>query len=152
MSVALFVVIVVGMFVYAYIKKNEIQNVEETTKNEPTPEVAYAEITRITAKHFFADGMHTFVGEIPFPTPCDLLEGDALVAESFPEQITLDFKVINNADACAQVITTQRFKIEASASEGATVKARFMGRDVELNLVPAGVGETPEDFELFIKG
>jgi hypothetical protein len=69
-----------------------------------------------------------------------------------PEQVTLDFNVINNAEVCAQVVTTQRFKVEAQASEQAIIKARFMGREVELNLVPPSAGETPEDFELFIKG
>lgn len=149
---ALFVVIVVGMFTFSYIKKQELKQAEKNAEVQPTPTVAYAEITRITAKHFFADNLHTFVGEIPFGTPCDLLETNALVAESFPEQVTLDFSVVNNADTCAQVQTMQRFKIEANASKEAEIKARFMGRDVELNLVPAAEGETPNDFELFIKG
>ena len=151
MCIALFVVIVIGMFSFAYIKKQEM-NTEALQSDSPKPQVAYAEITRITAKHFFIDGVHTFVGEIPFPTPCDLLESSSSVAESFPEQVTLDFTVINNSDMCAQVETVQRFKVEAQASAEATVQARFMGRPVELNLVPAAEGETPDDFELFIKG
>jgi len=75
-----------------------------------------------------------------------------MVAESFPEQITLDFSVINNADFCAQMITAQRFKVTASASEGASFKALFENRVVELNLIDSLPGESPEDFELFIKG
>lgn len=149
---ALFVVIVVGMFTFSYIKKQELEEVAKNAQTRPEPQVAYADITRITAKHFFANNLHTFVGEIPFGTPCELLETSALVAESFPEQVTLDFNVINNAEVCAQVQTTQRFKIEANASSEAQIKARFMGREVELNLVPAAIGESPEDFELFIKG
>lgn len=151
-SIALFILIVAGMFIFAYLKKSEVTEpiVEET----PTPQedVEYASITVITAKHFFIDGVHTLAGEIPMPTPCDLLEAEARVAESFPEQVTIDFNVINTAEMCAQVITPQRFMVTASASEGATFKATLMGRPVELNLVPAGAGETPEDFELYIKG
>ena len=86
------------------------------------------------------------------PTPCDLLESSAVVAESFPEQIMIDFSVLNNAEFCSQVITPQRFKVTAPASEKATFSAKFMGRDVELNLIPAEPGEVPDDFELFIKG
>ncbi len=148
--VSLFVLIIAGMFTFAYIKSTEI--VETPTPVVEEVEVPYANVTRITAKHFFEDGVHTFVGELELPTPCDLLEANALVMESFPEQILLDFTVINNAEMCAQVITTQRFMVEASASEEATTAARFMGRTVELNLVPAAEGETPEEFELFIKG
>ncbi len=148
--VSLFILIIAGMFTFAYIKSTEI--VETPTPVVEEVEVPYENVTRITAKHFFEDGVHTFVGELELPTPCDLLEVNALVMESFPEQILLDFTVINNAEMCAQVITTQRFMVEASASEEATTAARFMGRTVELNLVPAAEGETPEEFELFIKG
>lgn len=150
--VALFVLVVAGMFAFAYFKKAEVATPTDEQSNEQTGEVEYASITRITAKHFFEDGVHTFAGEIPMPTPCDLLEAEARVAESFPEQITIDFTVLNNAEFCTQQVTPMRFKVSATASEEATVSARFMGRPVELNLVPPAPGETPEDFELFIKG
>jgi len=153
-SIALFLVIVVGMFMFAYLKKAEVVNAPVVTDEDIATEgeVKYASITRVTAKHFFKDGVHTLAGEIPMPTPCDLLEAEARVMESFPEQIAIDFNVINNAEFCAQVITPQRFKVSASASEGAVFSAEFMGRQVELNLVPAAEGESPDDFELFIKG
>lgn len=148
--VSLFILIIAGMFTFAYIKSKEV--VEVPTPVVEEVETPYANVTRITAKHFYLDGTHTFVGELELPTPCDLLEANALVMESSPEQILLDFTVINNAEMCAQVMTTQRFMVEANASEAATISARFMGRVVELNLVPAAAGETPEEFELFIKG
>ena len=75
-----------------------------------------------------------------------------MVAESYPEQITINFTVLNNADTCAQVMTEQRFMVEVTASEEATFSATLEGRPVELNLVPAAEGETPEDFELYYKG
>ena len=75
-----------------------------------------------------------------------------MIAESFPEQVTVDFKVINNAEACTQVITPQRFKVEFDASENASMRARLNGRNIELNLIPAAEGETPDEFEIFIKG
>jgi len=151
-AIALFAVIVAGMFAFAYLKKNEVVNtpVVENPSNEG--EVKYASITRVTAKHYYIDGVHTLAGEIPMPTPCDLLEAEALVRESFPEQIAVSFTVVNNAEFCAEQITMQRFMVSAAASKDATFSAMFMGRPVELNLVPAGEGESPDDFELFIKG
>lgn len=151
-SIALFIVLVAGMFTFAYLKKSEIvETPADTTANEEG-DVKYASITRITAKHYYIDGVHTLAGEINMPTPCDLLEVESRVMESFPEQVALDFNVVNNAEFCAQQITPQRFKVSAAASPEAVFGAKFMGRDVELNLVPAGEGETPDDFELFIKG
>jgi hypothetical protein len=149
--VTLFALIVGGMFLYAYLKRTEItQNpvvVEEEEVNIP-----YALVETIDAKHYYIDGVHTFVGEVVLPTPCDLLEVDTIVMESYPEQVRLDFTVINNSEVCAQVLTTQRFKAEAKASSEAKITATFMGRNIPLNLIPAAEGETPDEFELFIKG
>lgn len=153
LSITLFVFIVVGMFAFTYLQKNNTTSVnteeEQQSEEETSP---YAGINRIEAKHFYIDGVHTIVGELAMPTPCDLLDTSATVAESYPEQITFNFDVINNAEFCAQVVTPQRFKISASASEEATFTAVFEGREVELNLIEAAPGETPEDFELFLKG
>ena len=38
------------------------------------------------------------------------------------------------------------------AVTGAKIGATLNGRVVDLNLIPAGADEKPEDFELFIKG
>ena len=148
------VLLVAGMFGYAYLKKQELR---EFTPDVLPPdvsneEVPYSQIDRITAKHFIVGNTHTFAGSVVLPTPCDLLEVEARVLESFPEQIILDFKVINTAEVCAQVLTEQRFLVSAEASNQAEIRAQFMGRPIELNLVPALPGEQPEDFELFIKG
>lgn len=152
-AVVLFVLIVVGMFGYAYLRNTEQPAVEpQVQEDEQNDEDRYSNIERIEGTHFYIDGVHTVVGEMPMPTPCDLLNVDATVAESFPEQVTLDFEVINNAEFCAEVITPARFKVSATASEDATFSAQFNGRDVELNLTPAAPGETPEDFEVFTKG
>ena len=95
--VSFFLLIVVGMFVFAYLKRAEM--VQAPVVEAPVEEevVLYPNITRIDAKHFFIDGVHTFAGELVLPTPCDLLEVDTVVRESFPEQIVLDFNVINNS-------------------------------------------------------
>jgi hypothetical protein len=119
----------------------------------PTPVAAdpYG-ITRIDAKHFYRNGVHTIVGEIPMPTPCDLLTYTATVAESYPEQINFAFAVTNTSETCAQVVTPQRFLVTATASNEAVMKATFMGKSVELNLIEAAANETPESFELYSKG
>lgn len=151
-AVVVFGLIIVGMFVFAYLKKAELTEVVVTPPVENTVPGPYDTITRIDAKHFFIDGVHTLVGEILMPTPCDLLNWDSLVAESMPEQVTVQFDVINTAEMCAQTVTPQRFKVSFTASENASIRAMFEGRNIELNLIPPGEGETPEDFELFIKG
>lgn len=150
--IIILVVLIGGILIFANMERAER---EDTAANDTPPasdEVRYPQITQIDAKHFFIDGMHTLAGEITFPTPCDLLDWDVTVAESFPEQVTVSFSVTNYAETCAQVLTQQRFKVDFEASEEATIRARFEGRPIELNLIPALPGESPDDFELFIKG
>ena len=146
------VLIIVGMFVFAYLKRSEIETVVppvSTTEETKTP---YDTITRVDAKHFFIDGTHTLVGEIPMPTPCDLLNWDAPVEKSAPEKVMIAFTVINHTESCPETITSQRFKVSFVAGQDAVMNATLQGRAIELNLIPAGEGETPDDFELFIKG
>lgn len=152
--VSLFVLIVAGMFTFAYLKNQEVTDVvnePDSTVAEPTAGNPYG-IERVEATRFYIDGVHTLVGEIPMPTPCDLLEATAVVAESMPEQVTVDFTVINTSDMCAQVITPQRFMVAFSASEMASIRATLAGVPIELNISEAAPGQTPEEFELYIKG
>lgn len=150
--VVLFAAIVAGMFVFAYLKRQESASLPpvQTATSTATTTIPY--ITRVDAKHYFENGEYTFVGVVEMPTPCDLLTVESKVEESMPETIVLNFSVINNADVCAQVITPQRFMVKASASPEARVRAQWAGVPIELNLIPASPGEKPEDFELFIKG
>jgi hypothetical protein len=151
--VTLFSLIVLGMFVFAFLSKSE-----KTTSKESGPEIietatpGYLDITRITAKHFYLDGKHTFVGEIEVPTPCDLVDVNGTVDGQAGESVLLNFIIINNSPDCEQRITSQRFLVEVNAPETVTILATFMGRSIELNLVPPTPGETPDSFELFIKG
>ncbi len=144
--------IVAGMFTYTFLAKEATAPSPEDTADTDTQNVDTYGITRIDAKHFYIDGVHTIVGEVPMPTPCDLLTYDSRVAESHPEQVTFAFGVKNDADTCAQVVTIQRFMVSATASNQATLQATFNGQPIELNLIEAEPGETPDDFELYIKG
>ncbi len=152
-GVVIFALIVIGMFTFTYLKKKELQQEPVPTAEIPTesPLAPYG-IDRIDGTHYFIDGKHTVVGEMIMPTPCDLLDVEAVVHESSPERITLNFTVINTADTCAQVLTPQRYSVSAVASEGATIDATFKGTVVPLNLTPAAPGSKPEEFEVYIKG
>jgi len=154
LGVSLLVLIVVGMFGYSYFARQSAESDGSQNDNglaQPEP-ILYPEITRIDAKHFYADGTHTIVGSLIMPTPCDVLTAEASVAESFPEQVALAVSVLRTDEMCAQVLSEQRFLVTASASEAATFRAEFMGRPVQLNLIPASPGETPETVEIFEKG
>ena len=151
--IALLVVVVVGMFWFAYLERSadEVTTTPPTLPEAPTVQIpGYLE--RINAKQYVTSTGHVIVGEVVTPTPCDLIEVAPQVRESYPEQVELQFTVINNDDMCAQVLTTQRFRADVTASAKATFTATYQGQPLILNLVPADPSESPDDFELFIKG
>lgn len=148
----LFLLIVIGMFVFAFLRRAEIaqapvETPTTTTSVAPSP---YSSITRIDAKHFYVMGVHTIVGQIIMPTPCDLLNWSTSTVDA--THVSVNFEVVNHAKTCDQNPTPQRFKVSWTADQGALIMATFMGRLVTLNLVPAASGETPEAYELFQKG
>ncbi|MCF7815506.1 MAG: hypothetical protein K9M10_01955 [Candidatus Pacebacteria bacterium] len=152
-SVVVLALIITGMFVFAFLKRAEIEEAKPTQITEVVDsDSPYKNITRIDAKHYYITPRHTIVGEIIMPTPCDLLNWSTRSGGVVSNQVTVDFEVINHAESCADVITPQRFSVPFDADEDALITATFNGRTVDLNLVPALQGEVPEDFELFIKG
>ncbi len=151
--IGLLVVVVIGMFWFAYLERQDDTSqpvAEVTTPDDATEVPSY--LARINAKKYLTDTGHVIVGEVTLPTPCDLLEVTPLVRESYPEQVELQFSIINTAEMCAQVISTQRFRADVTASPEATFTATYNGQPLILNLVPAGLEESPDDFELYIKG
>lgn len=93
----------------------------------------------IVIQHAYKDGKHTYSGTIQTPNPCYTLEGSALVAESFPEQITLEITLHapESNVMCTQVVAEKDFSIEATASEGATFKGiRVNGVEKKWEVTP----------------
>jgi hypothetical protein len=92
----------------------------------------------IEASHVFEDGTHTIQGEIMLPNPCYEMELQVLVAESLPEQVTLQFDVhekdFDSDVVCAQVVVEEDFEVEVEAHEDATFSATVNGEEVELDL------------------
>lgn len=150
--VVIFSLVVLGMFTFTYLEQQTSETVSPTDKPAQQEPADLYNISTITATHFFIDGQHTVVGQLTMPTPCDLLEVDALVRQSLPEQVLLSFSVLNTAETCTQVLTEQRFSVGFPASAEAVITAEFMGKPVVLNLIPAPAGAEPDSFEVFIKG
>ena|SRR3989344_5591656 len=151
----LFTLLVLGIFFYYFAPdslkfwQNQTAAVGDSDTSNESSEPAHE---TITAKHQFKDGKHIIAGDVNMPTPCHILTTSAQVAESFPEQVTIQFVSRTSGEACAQVITPARFKVEFTASENATIKATWNGAPVSLNLIPALPTDDLDNFELFIKG
>jgi hypothetical protein len=113
---------------------------------------AISEKLVVTAKHAYRNGVHIIAGEMPLPTPCHLLESQAVVSTD-AKQVLVQFTSSTKPDQmCAQVITPARFKVTAKANKDAVITATLNGQPVSFNFIEAGPTEDLDDFELYIKG
>lgn len=150
---ALFVLIVGGMFFYAYTKRAELANPAPETLPVVQAPAVEADPVRINAVHFFKDGAHTIVGDIMMPTPCDLLEATSTVSGAAPEQVSVVIHTVNHTQTCAQVLTLERFRVDFAASKDAHIDATLDGKKTILNLRDAEPGMKPETLkDLYFKG
>lgn len=146
-----FVIIVFG---FLFLALNTDRKATEILEEPSAEEIPSGEGTErsITAKHQFKDGTHVVAGEFDLPTPCHLLRTRAVIRESTPRQVVVEFKVTSQDEVlCAQVITPTRFKFIFDAVEGAIITATINGDPVILNLFQVGADEDLDDFEVYIK-
>ena len=111
--------------------------------NQATDQPVESVTTIVPVIHQFRKGVHTYVGDIQVPTPCFIVTGQAVVKESYPEQVDLRIETRATGETCAQVITLKKFKVSFEASEGAIIKTY-------LNTLPVlfQVKEAPVDTDL----
>lgn len=103
---------------------------------------------RITAKHQYKNGTHIVAGEVNMPTPCYILNVSSRIVNG---EAIIDFVSETNGEMCAEVITTERFRVDFTAEENVVIKGTWNGEPVELNLIPAGANEDLTNFEIFVK-
>jgi hypothetical protein len=142
-GVIILLIIIFGMFFFVSIFSLDKVDISE---DRTVKDTAYDSIKTINATRFYQDGAHTLTGGIELPTPCDLLSWDVVVAESYPEQVIIDFYVSKHSDACVQVVTLQKFHITFNASEIAKIRTTLESKPINLVITE---GVSTEDAVLF---
>ncbi len=158
--IALIVALVGGWFIFSSLPGLSTggTSVSDVSDEMPPAEEETVEITRIDAKHYYTmtgqGGVHTVAGELMMQSSCDLLNSNAvLLDEGEGTRAVISFDVVNNdPEVCDKTPTPQRFKIGFPAAKDIKIEAVYKGQEVPLNLIEAGPGESPADFELFLKG
>ena len=156
-GLGVFVLAALGLFAYILLggpgqeAQEPAAELPEQATSSPAEE-AQGEI--VTAKHEFADGVHTIAGSMDLPTPCHQLRTEAATSTAGAQtEVVIDFEVVEPAPdtVCAQVITPTPFSVSVAAPEDAVFSATRNGDGVVLNLVEVPEGEDIETFE-YLKG
>ena len=141
--IKLFLIIILGVFLVFALRW--VGNTDDSQAPLNNNELPATIPEKITAAHTFAEGMHKIKGSLSLPNPCWQMTINAVIAESFPEQVTLDFTLTppDKDIACIQVIDDRSFEATFPASEQASISARINDNAIPLDLKNL----TPEEFE-----
>lgn len=126
---------IIGGMLFLSSKKEGEQNIL-TNRVHPDDSGGIANRDFVPIGHSYMNGTHTFSGKIMLPTPCHQLFSDVQIAESFPEQVVINFTITNKTEKCAQVITPEPFNVSFQASESAVVRMTLNGKEMAYRNVP----------------
>jgi hypothetical protein len=132
LTIGILVAIIVGSFLFSSGGTDEQKTLAGKTG---LMDAGIANKDFVPVTHYYVDGTHTFSGKIMLPTPCHQLFSDVRIAESFPEQVTIDFTFSNKAEMCAQVITPEPFSVSFQASENAIVRMVMNEKEMKYRIV-----------------
>ena len=83
----------------------------------------------IKARYEFENGVHKMEGFIS-ASACQRVETGIMIAESYPEQVTLEFKLVDTTTediVCPAVMMEKKFELKFEASEEARIEAMING-------------------------
>ena len=104
-------------------------------------------IDTISVVHAFVGGSHSYTGEINLPTPCHELSHTVTIAESFPEQVTIDFVATTETKECTQYIIPEPFSVSFMASSEAQVSMTLNKEPLLFKEISLDVPDIFEEYE-----
>lgn len=145
-------VLLVGMVVFAYLKKQEVRmnNMQPPVDREEVSPVT--KVDHIDAKHYFTEtpGVHTLTGEVALPASCNTLENTVVLYDVEGKTHARVSFIARNSEAtpCEGAPTPHKFKVGFQGPKDLDIEAYYMGEPVALTLTEAGADEKPSDFTL----
>lgn len=88
------------------------------------------EIEGFRVNIFPQDGKFIYQGTITTPSPCHIVVVSPIIAESYPEQVTLSVEVRDPEEICIQLISEQDFQGEIPVSRDARFVVSLNGERV----------------------
>lgn len=135
-------VLLVAVLAYLFFAAPAAAPVVDETPNVGTaPDLAPPYIQANSLTHEFEDGVHTISGVVVLPTRCHRIVTDTVIAESFPEQVTITISVPEDDGVCVQAIDERVFTTDVEVSRGASVVLRTQSQTLAVPQLPAEESE-----------
>lgn len=125
-AISILLLLILGLLIYFYITKDTDvidNNTQKDTNNNDIGDKDTTNDTFILEKEYVSQNSWEYRITGQLPNPCYSATVDVLVAESYPEQVTVLVKIVQPQKdiMCAQVISDFEYEGTFSASEQATV-------------------------------
>lgn len=143
---SLAVIVLWGLFAWSIHSTNQLSTKikEKKSQESPSPELSplpspqtspFEELIikkdKIQIQVKYEGGQFIYQGLVKLPTPCDTLSTDALVLESYPQQIQIKINTQKSNQICAQVIKEKEFSGEVTAPQTSVVKIFFNNTPID---------------------
>lgn len=134
----LFSFIVLGMFIFAYVySTDEVEDVS-TIQLTQLNDDATAEVVlnnELVLSQEFLLGTHSIKGDVSVPVGCYEYEQSYIIAESYPEQVTLTLEINKSNADCAVPLDALPIEFIIQASEQAVFTLRINDQQKPLTLM-----------------
>lgn len=98
------------------------------TGTKPAPGEEPIAAMTIPATKSYQNGTYTVSGVLSLPTPCHELKTETRILESYPEQVVIEFTVVDSGGICVQVIDERPWTVQVKVSSEATFRAIVNGQ------------------------
>lgn len=126
------------------------------------PAAEEEEMITVHAKHQYKNGIHTYAGTFPLPTPCDTLRAEASPVRSSvsngasvdktDNKVVIALTIVKSDQICIQVITDKPWQVSFEAPQDVSVELTVKGKAAKLNVFEVGANENFEKFMVEPKG
>jgi hypothetical protein len=116
-------IVIAGSIYYLYVNREE-DSLDKTFIEDTSPVVEEGEYDNLNLEYdYLGDNTWTYMVTGTLPNPCYDIETEAIVAESYPEQVTIKSIVTppEEDEICAQVVQEVYEEGEFQASEEALI-------------------------------
>ena len=137
----LILTVVVLLILGLALMRSLFSRTDEPSLETPVAREQIAEIKPDTflTRHTYKEGIHTYRGALPVPTPCHGISVSGAVSDTFPPVISLYFVIEEPSPEtiCAQVISDAPYEVSIEAPENSAQPKAFLNGD-EIYLLLGG--------------
>jgi|SRR3989344_2912928 len=88
---------------------------------------------KLLLNFYYNNSKYQYYGTITVPNPCYLVKVDALIAESYPEQVSMNIITQDSGEICVQVVGEQIIAGDLAVSREAIIKVKVNNVEIPEN-------------------